>query len=176
MRADRVGSADSPAEVQRGLQGMARTLGSQRQAAVTAKRGYYRVPRKNPANRVEGALAEAVRAKFAEGWPKARIAREFRLNRRTVIRICAQRLSKPEPRRPATLTPAQAGPTVGKFVRPGFVRPRPSFIQFSPRPSSIQLIRCIGCGMHFPKGSLQTHWPLCSAVREGRLSLKDCPA
>ncbi len=131
------------------------------------KRGYYRVPRKSPANRIDGPLADAVRAKFAENWPKARIAREFRLNRRTVIRICAQRLSKPEPRRPATLTPSQAGPTVGKFVRPGFVRPRLS---------SIQLIRCIGCGMHFPKGSLQAHWPLCRAVREGRLSLKDCPA
>jgi hypothetical protein len=53
------------------------------------KRGYYRVARKTPTNRIDGPLADAVRAKFAEGWPKARIAREFRLNRRTVIRICA---------------------------------------------------------------------------------------
>jgi len=51
-------------------------------------RGYYRVPKKAPANRVEGALADLVREKFAEGWPKARIAREFRMNRRTVARIC----------------------------------------------------------------------------------------
>jgi hypothetical protein len=56
---------------------------------MSLKRGYYRIPRKAPANRIEGALAEAVLAKFAEGWPKARIAREFRLNRRTVTRICA---------------------------------------------------------------------------------------
>jgi hypothetical protein len=68
---------------------MAGTLAAERQAAVTTKRGYYRIPKKSPANRVEGPLAEMVRAKFAEGWPKARIAREFRLNRRTVIRICA---------------------------------------------------------------------------------------
>jgi hypothetical protein len=53
------------------------------------KRGYYRVPTKAPANRIDGAPADVVHAKFAEGWPKARIAREFRLNRRTVIRICA---------------------------------------------------------------------------------------
>jgi hypothetical protein len=38
-------------------------------------RGYYRIPTKVPANRIEGALADAVRAKFGEGWPKARIAR-----------------------------------------------------------------------------------------------------
>jgi hypothetical protein len=53
-------------------------------------RGYYRVPKKKPANRVDGALADLVRDKFAEGWPKARIAREFRINRRTVARICTQ--------------------------------------------------------------------------------------
>jgi hypothetical protein len=53
-------------------------------------RGYYRVPKKNPANRVDGALADLVRDKFAEGWPKARIAREFRINRRTVARICTE--------------------------------------------------------------------------------------
>ena len=53
-------------------------------------RGYYRVPKKNPANRVDGALADLVRDKFADGWPKARIAREFHLNRRTVARICSK--------------------------------------------------------------------------------------
>jgi DNA invertase Pin-like site-specific DNA recombinase len=53
-------------------------------------RGYYRVPKKNPPNRVDGALADLVRDKFAEGWPKARIAREFRMNRRTVARICTE--------------------------------------------------------------------------------------
>jgi hypothetical protein len=53
-------------------------------------RGYYRVPKKNPANRVDGAFADLVRDKFAEGWPKARIAREFHLNRRTVNRICTE--------------------------------------------------------------------------------------
>jgi len=53
-------------------------------------RGYYRVPKKTPTNRVDGALAEIVRAKFADGWPKARIAREFRLHRHTVARICSQ--------------------------------------------------------------------------------------
>jgi hypothetical protein len=61
-------------------------------------RGYYRVPKKNPANRVDGALAEIVRARFAEGWPKARIAREFRLHRHTVARICSQiEVAKPGP-------------------------------------------------------------------------------
>jgi hypothetical protein len=53
-------------------------------------RGYYRVPKKNPANRVDGPLADLVRDKFADGWPKARIAREFHLNRRTVARICSE--------------------------------------------------------------------------------------
>jgi hypothetical protein len=52
-------------------------------------RGYYRVPKKNPANRVDGALADLVRDKFADGWPKA-IAREFHINRRTVARICSK--------------------------------------------------------------------------------------
>jgi Tol biopolymer transport system component len=33
-------------------------------------RGYYRLPRKFPANRVDGVLAEIVRAKFAESWLK----------------------------------------------------------------------------------------------------------
>jgi hypothetical protein len=53
-------------------------------------RGYYRVPKKSPANRVDGALADLVRDKFTDGWPKARIAREFRINRRTVARICTE--------------------------------------------------------------------------------------
>jgi len=65
------------------------TLRSKEQAAMTARRGYYRIPRKFPSNRVDGLLAEVVRAKFRAGWPKARIARELRLARRTVIRICA---------------------------------------------------------------------------------------
>ena len=39
-------------------------------------------------NRVPPAIEEAVRERFAEGWSKSRLAREFRLNRRTVIRIC----------------------------------------------------------------------------------------
>lgn len=56
---------------------------------MNGKRGYYRIPTKVPANRIDGPLADAVRTKFDEGWPKARIAREFRLKRRTVIRICA---------------------------------------------------------------------------------------
>jgi len=59
------------------------------QATVSPRRGYYRIPNKFPANRVDGVLAEIVLDKFAEGWPKARIARELRLARRTVIRICA---------------------------------------------------------------------------------------
>lgn len=57
-----------------------------RQAVLSTKRGYYRIPSKFPANRVAGLLAEVVRVKFAEEWPKARIARELRLARRTVIR------------------------------------------------------------------------------------------
>jgi hypothetical protein len=40
-------------------------------------------------NRVPPAIEEAVRERFAQGWSKSRLAREFRLNRRTVIRICA---------------------------------------------------------------------------------------
>jgi hypothetical protein len=60
------------------------------------KRGYYRVPRNAPANRIDGPLADAVQAKFTEGWPKARIAREFRLNRRTVTRICAPLATRSE--------------------------------------------------------------------------------
>lgn len=40
-------------------------------------------------SRVPPAIAEAVRVKFQQGWSKSQIAREFRLNRRTVILICA---------------------------------------------------------------------------------------
>jgi hypothetical protein len=52
------------------------------------RRGYYRIPKNNPANRIAGPLSDTVLAKFTEGWSKARIAREFRINRRTVITIC----------------------------------------------------------------------------------------
>jgi hypothetical protein len=45
--------------------------------------------RRTPWNLVPAPVAEAVRAKHQGGWSKSRIAREFRLNRRTVIRICA---------------------------------------------------------------------------------------
>jgi hypothetical protein len=40
-------------------------------------------------SKIPAAIREAILAKFREGWSKSRIAREFRLNRRTVIRICA---------------------------------------------------------------------------------------
>lgn len=39
-------------------------------------------------NRVPPAIEFAVRERFAQGWSKSKLAREFRLNRRTVIRIC----------------------------------------------------------------------------------------
>jgi hypothetical protein len=42
-------------------------------------------------SRVPTVIAEAILTKFHEGWSKSRIAREFRLNRRTIIRICARR-------------------------------------------------------------------------------------
>jgi hypothetical protein len=45
--------------------------------------------RRTPWNLVPVPIADAVRAKHREGWSKSRISREFRLNRRTVIRICA---------------------------------------------------------------------------------------
>jgi hypothetical protein len=108
-------------------------------------RGYYRIPTKSPANRIDGPLAEAVRAKFAVGWPKARIAREFRLNRRTVIRICASA------NRPSEL-------------------PTPSL-----EPASSPTVRCIGCGITIRRSILRAHWPNCPTVREGQLLLKDCP-
>lgn len=61
-------------------------------------RGYYRVPKLLPANRVSQELANIVVEKFGAGWPKARIAREFRLNRRTVSRICDEgKMSTPKP-------------------------------------------------------------------------------
>jgi hypothetical protein len=42
-------------------------------------------------NRVPTAIEEAVYEKFKQGWSKSRLAREFRLNRRTIIRICKAR-------------------------------------------------------------------------------------
>lgn len=42
-------------------------------------------------SRVPPVIAEAILTKFHEGWSKSRIAREFRLNRRTIIRVCAGR-------------------------------------------------------------------------------------
>jgi hypothetical protein len=109
------------------------------------KRGYYRIPTKSPANRVDGPLAEAVLAKYAEGWPKARIAREFRLNRRTVMRICA--------------------PTDS----------RSNSVQDSSGPcETAVLIKCVGCGITIPKYILTAHWPNCPAVQSGRRSLEDC--
>jgi hypothetical protein len=45
--------------------------------------------RRMPRSRIPRAIADVVRAKHREGWSKSQIAREFRLNRRTVIRICA---------------------------------------------------------------------------------------
>jgi hypothetical protein len=108
-------------------------------------RGYYRIPTKSPANLIDGPLAEAVRAKFADGWPKARIAREFRLNRRTVIRICGS-------------TACQSDP------------PTPDLA-----PASSPTVRCIGCGITIRRSILRAHWPNCPAVREGHLLLTDCP-
>jgi len=87
--------------------------------------GYYRIPTKSPANRIDGPLAEAVRAKFADGWPKARIAREFRLNRRTVIRICA-----------SVNRPSES--------------PTPSL-----EPASSPTVRCIGCGITIRRSILR---------------------
>jgi hypothetical protein len=117
-----------------------------------SRRGYYRIPAKIPANRVDGPLAEAVKAKFAEGWSKARIAREFRLNRRTVIRICTPtvQVSRAVPLQLESSTPNQ-------------------------EPTSDSLIKCIGCGIEIPKHILRAHWGYCPAVRSGRLSLEDCP-
>jgi len=41
-------------------------------------------------NRVPPAIEDAVREKFNQGWSKSKLAREFRLNRRTIIRICKE--------------------------------------------------------------------------------------
>jgi hypothetical protein len=109
------------------------------------RRGYYRIPKNNPANRIAGPLSDAVLAKFKEGWSKARIAREFRLNCRTVIRICASL------NRPSEL-------------------PTPNL-----EPASSPTVRCIGCGITIRKSILRAHWPNCPAVREGQLLLTDCP-
>jgi hypothetical protein len=40
-------------------------------------------------SRVPIPIEEAIRTKYQAGWSKSRIAREFRLNRRTVIRVCS---------------------------------------------------------------------------------------
>jgi hypothetical protein len=39
-------------------------------------------------NRVPPAIEESVYERFKQGWSKCKLAREFRLNRRTIIRIC----------------------------------------------------------------------------------------
>lgn len=45
-------------------------------------------------NHVPRAIEEAVRQRYQEGWSKSRIARELKLNRRTVIRICKEMESR----------------------------------------------------------------------------------
>lgn len=50
--------------------------------------GSSRSWRRTSWNKVPGPIRMAVLVKFEEGWTKSRIAREFRLNRRTVINIC----------------------------------------------------------------------------------------
>lgn len=42
-------------------------------------------------SKIPDVIAETIWAKFQARWSKSHIAREFRLNRRTVIRICAGR-------------------------------------------------------------------------------------
>jgi hypothetical protein len=39
-------------------------------------------------NRVPPAIEDAIYERFGRGWSKSKLAREFRLNRRTIIRIC----------------------------------------------------------------------------------------
>ena len=39
-------------------------------------------------NQVPPAVEEAIRERFKQSWSKSKLAREFRLNRRTIIRIC----------------------------------------------------------------------------------------
>jgi hypothetical protein len=46
-------------------------------------------PPRSSRSRVPTPIEEAIRTKFIAGWSKSRIAREFRLNRRTVIRVCS---------------------------------------------------------------------------------------
>jgi len=105
-----------------------------------SRRGYYRIPKKAPANRVDGALAEAVLAKYGDGWPKSRIAREFRLNRRTVIRICAP--------------PVQVSPVP-------LLQPEPPDAAPASEPAPDPLINCIGCGIEIPIRGLREHWACC---------------
>jgi hypothetical protein len=109
------------------------------------RRGYYRIPKNNPANRIAGPLSDAVIAKYNEGWSKSRIAREFRLNRRTVIRICGS------PNRPSELPPPNL------------------------EPASSPTVRCIGCGITIRRSVLRAHWPNCPGVREGHFSVNNCP-
>lgn len=45
-------------------------------------------------HRVPVAIETAVYEKFKQGWSKSKLAREFRLNRRTIIRICRDRAAK----------------------------------------------------------------------------------
>ena len=47
-------------------------------------------------NRVPPAIEEAIRERFKQGWSKSRLAREFRLNRRTIIRICNSYAKTPQ--------------------------------------------------------------------------------
>lgn len=46
-------------------------------------------PPRSSRSRVPTPVEEAIRTKYQVGWSKSRIAREFRLNRRTVIRVCS---------------------------------------------------------------------------------------
>jgi len=70
---------------------------------VDAQRGGQRQPYLNGStgswtwrnwsyNRVPPAIEQAVYEKFNQGWSKSKLAREFRLNRRTIIRICRCRV------------------------------------------------------------------------------------
>jgi hypothetical protein len=46
-------------------------------------------PSRAARSRIPVPIEEAIRAKHLAGWSKSRIAREFRLNRRNVIRVCS---------------------------------------------------------------------------------------
>jgi hypothetical protein len=66
-----------------GLASRTETLQDSTNIGGTQSQGY---PSKS---RIPTPVEEAIRAKYRAGWSKSRIAREFRLNRRTVIRICS---------------------------------------------------------------------------------------